>query len=102
MTVQQQYQTNILEASSRESSMSANIARAWGLYQLSGTFEMNETFFGDQDSTLRGAGPRLTFDQSQRQLLSTPFYFSFQSEYAHLLRSSTVDLNPFTDDVGRD
>ena len=99
VTVQQQYQTNILEASSRERSMSANVAGAWGLYQLSGTFEMNETFFGDRDSTLWGAGPRLTFDQSQRQLLSTPLYFSFRSEYAHLLRSSTVDLNPFTDDV---
>lgn len=99
VTVQQQYQTNILEASSRQRSMSANIAGAWGLYQLSGTFEMNETFFGDRDSTLWGAGPRVTFDQSQRQVLSTPFYFSFQSEYAHLLRSSTVDLNPFTDHV---
>ncbi len=99
VTVQQQYQTNILEASSRERSMSANIASAWGLYQLSGTFEMNETFFGDRESTLWGAGPRVTFDQSQRQVPATPFYFSFQSEYAHLLRSSTIDLDPFTDEV---
>ena len=98
VTVQQLYQTNILEASSRQRSMSGNIAGAWGLYQLSGTFEMNETFFGARESTLWGAGPRVTFDQSQRQVLSTPLYFSFQSEYAHLLRSSTVDLDldPFT------
>lgn len=89
VTVQQQYQANIFAATSRERSLSGNVAGAWGLYQLSGTFELNETFFGVRESALWGAGPRVTFQQSQREIPATPFYFSFASEYAHLLRSST-------------
>ncbi len=93
VTVQQQYQTNIFEASSRERTMSANIAGSWGLYQLSGTFDFNETFFGDRESALWGGGPRITFDQSQREIPFTPFYFSVNSEYVHLMRSSTINLD---------
>jgi lipopolysaccharide assembly outer membrane protein LptD (OstA) len=94
VTVQQQYQTNIFEASRSDRNMSANIAGAWGLYQLSGTFDYNETFFGDRESALWGGGPRITFDQSAREVPFTPFYFSLNSEYVKLLRSSTITLNP--------
>ena len=89
ITVQQTYQTNIFEASSRQRTMSGNIAGAWGLYQLSGTYDLNETFFGDTESTLWGGGPRVTFGQGQREIPHTPFYFSLDSEYVRLLRRST-------------
>ena len=94
ITVQQTYSNNILEASSRERNLSGNVAGSWGLYQLSGTFDVNETFFGDQESTLWGGGPRVTFGQGQRSLPGTPFYFSFGSEYVRLLRTSVLDLRP--------
>ena len=99
ITVQQQYQANIFDASSRERSMSGNVAGSWGAYQLSGTYDLNETFFGDSESTLWGAGPRVTFSQSQQEIPFTPFYFSFASEYAHLLQSSTIELDPTNEDT---
>ena len=94
ITVQQTYSNNIFEASSRERNMSGNVAGSWGLYQLSGTFDVNETFFGDQESTLWGGGPRVTFGQGQRSLPGTPLYFSFGSEYVRLLRTSVRDFGP--------
>ena len=90
VTVQQQYQSNIFDASNSRRNMSGNVAGNWGLYQVSGTYDLNETFFGASRSTLHGAGPRIKFDQSQRELPFTPFYFSFQSEFAHLLQRSSA------------
>ena len=90
VTVQQQYQSNIFDASNSRRNMSGNVSGNWGLYQVSGTYDLNETFFGARQSTLHGAGPRIKFDQSQRELPGTPFYFSFQSEFAHLLQRSSV------------
>ena len=89
VTVQQQYQSNIYDASNSGRNMSGNVTGSWGLYQVSGTYDLNETFFGDSESTLHGAGPRIKFDQSQSELPFTPFYFSFESEFAHLLQRST-------------
>ena len=91
ITVRQTYNHNVFEASNRERSVSGNVAGAWGSYQMSSTFEVNETFFGDRESTLWGAGPRVTFGQGQREVPGTPFYFSFDSEYAKLLRTFTDD-----------
>ena len=91
ITVQQTYHTNILEASTRQRSFSGNIAGTWGAYQLSGTYDINETFFDDSQSTLWGAGPRVNFAQGQRELLGTPLYFSFGAEYGRLLRRFTFN-----------
>ncbi len=89
ITVQQMFHHNIFEASNRQRSVSGNVAGAWGSYQLSGTYDFNETFFGDRASTLWGAGPRITFGQGQREVPGIPFYFSFGSEYTKLLRTFT-------------
>ena len=91
VTVQQTYHNNIFEASSRERSVNGNVSGSWGGYQLSGTFDANETFFGDRSATLWGGGPRVSFGQGQRQIPGTPFYFSFDTEYVRLLRRTTFD-----------
>jgi len=91
VTVQQTYNNNIFEASNRERSMSGNIAGSWGMYQLSGTFDANETFFGNESATLWGGGPRVSFGQSQQAVPGTPFYYSFDTEYVRLLRRTTFD-----------
>ena len=94
ITVQQTYHSNIFEASNRERNLTGNVAGSWGSYQLSGTFELNETFFGDRASTLWGGGPRVTFGQGQKNVPGTPFYFSFGSEYVRLLRTAITDPGP--------
>ena len=91
VTVQQTYHNNIFEASSRERSVSGNVAGSWGGYRLSGTFDANETFFGDRSATLWGGGPRISFGQGQREIPGTPFYFSFETEYVRLLRRTTFN-----------
>ena len=91
VTVQQTYHNNIFEASNRERNLSGNIAGSWGTYRLSGTFDANETFFGDESATLWGGGPRLNFGQGQQAIPGTPFYYSFDTEYVRLLRSTTSD-----------
>ena len=89
VTVQQTYHNNIFEASNRERSMSGNVAGSWGTYQLSGTFDANETFFGDRSATRWGGGPRVNFGQGQQAIPGTPFYYSFDTEYVRLLRRTT-------------
>ena len=91
ITVQQTYHNNILEASNRERSLSGNVAGSWGSYQLSGTFDANETFFGSETATLWGGGPRLNFGQGQKAIPGTPFYYSFNTEYVRLLRRTTFE-----------
>ena len=91
ITVQQTYHTNILQASTRQRSFSGNIAGTYGLYQLSGTYDINETFFDDSQSTAWGAGPRVNFGQGKREIQGTPFYYSFNAEYGKLLRRFTFN-----------
>ena len=91
VTVQQTYHNNIFEASSRERSVNGNVSGTWGGYRLSGTFDANETFFGNRSATLWGGGPRISFGQGQRQIPGTPLYFSFDTEYVRLLRRTTFD-----------
>lgn len=97
VTVQQTFHNNIFEASMRERSVNGNVSGTWGGYQLSGTFDANETYFGDRSATLWGGGPRISFGQAQRQIPGTPLYFSFDAEYVRLLRRTT--FNPGGDEV---
>ena len=89
VTVQQTYHQNVFDASNRQRSLSGNVAGTWGIYQLSGTFDANETFFGNRSATLWGGGPRVSFGQGQKEVPGTPFYYSFNSEYVRLLRRTT-------------
>jgi len=97
VTVQQMYHTNIFDASNRQRNLSGNISGSWGAYLLSGTFDANETFFGDHSATLWGNGPSVTFGQGQRALAGTPLYYSFDSQYVKLLRRTT--FNPGGDET---
>ena len=106
VTVQQTYHNNIYDASNSSRTFGGNLTGSRGAYTLSGTADLRETFFGDTQSSLYGAGPRVSFDQAERALLGSPVYFGFTSEYANLLRStrfsdeeidsglSRVDVNP--------
>ena len=88
VTVQQTYQTNVFEASNSSRSFGGNVTGSWGAYTLSGTGDVAETFFGADDASQYGSGPRVSFNQSERSLLGSPVYFGFTSEYANLLRRS--------------
>jgi LPS-assembly protein len=91
ITVQQTYNTNIYEASNRSRSYGGNVTGSWGAYTLSGTGDVSETFFGETESSLYGASPRVSFNQAERALFGSPVYFAFRSEYANLLRTTSFD-----------
>ena len=89
VTVRQTYQQNVFQATNQNRNVSGNLSGTWGSYQLSGTFDATETFFGDTAATLWGGGPRVSFGQGQTAIPGTPFYYSFESEYVRLLQRDT-------------
>ena len=84
--VQQTYQRDIFQATNSSRSYGGNVTGSWGAYTLNGTADFRETFFGLDDSSLHGAGPRVSFRQSERQIGTLPVYYGFDSEYANLLQ----------------
>ena len=88
ITVRQTYHTNVFDASNSRRTASGNLSGPLGEFELSGTYDLNETFFGGTDSALNGAGPRIGFGRGKTELFGTPLYFSFDAEYARLLRQS--------------
>ena len=67
--------------------MSGNLSGPLGEYELSGTYDYSERFFGT-DAALNGAGPRIAFGRGKTELFGAPLYLSFDAEYAKLLRRS--------------
>ena len=99
ITVRQTYHTNVFDASNSRRTASGNLSGPVGSYELSGTYDLNETFFGGTDSALNGAGPRIGFGRGKTELFGTPLYFSFDAEYARLLRQSRRVRNDVTREV---
>ncbi len=84
--VQQEYQRDIFQATNSSRTFGGNVTGSWNAYTLNGTADFRETFFGVDDASLHGAGPRVSFSQSERQLGTLPVYYGFNSEYANLLQ----------------
>lgn len=89
LTVRQTYHQNVFDATNQNRNISGNVSGTFGSYQLSGTFDATETFFGDTIASLWGGGPRISFGRGQTAIPGTPFYYSFESEYVRLLQRDT-------------
>ena len=104
--VQQTYERDIFAATNSSRTFGGNVTGSWNAYTLNGTVDFRETFFGLDDSSLHGSGPRVSFSQSERQVGTLPVYYGFASEYGNLLQRQTFgetetdsgltrfDLNP--------
>ena len=88
ITVQQTYNTNIYEASRRSRSIATALTGVWGIYNVTGAYERSETFYGTTSSSQNGTTPRLMMTRSERPIGRSPLYFSFASDYSHLLREN--------------
>ena len=84
--VQQTYERDIFRATNSSRTFGGNVTGSWNAYTLNGTADYRETFFGVADSSLHGSGPRISFNQSERQIGNLPLYYGFSSEYANLLQ----------------
>ena len=87
--VQQTYQRDIYRATNSSRTIGGNVTGSWNAYTLNGTADFRETFFGLDNSSLHGAGPRVSFSQSERQVGELPLYYAFSSEYANLLQTQS-------------
>lgn len=87
--VQQTYQRDIYRATNSSRTFGGNVTGSWNAYTLNGTADFRETFFGLNNSSLHGAGPRISFSQSERQIGALPVYYGFAGEYANLLQTQS-------------
>lgn len=87
ITTQQTYYGNLYDASRRQRRYGANVTGAWGAWNLSGTYNVNELFFTSTDSTIDGFLPRIAFNRAPRKIGASPIYWSFGSDYSNILRT---------------
>jgi lipopolysaccharide assembly outer membrane protein LptD (OstA) len=87
VTVQQQYQMDLYNATLRTRNYQGNVSGNLGRgNSLSATYGINEIFYGDTDSQTIGGRPRVQFTRALTKIGPTPLYFSAGGEYANIVR----------------
>ncbi len=87
VTVQQQYQMDLYNASLRTRSYQGQVAGGLGRgNSLSVSYGISEIFYGETDSQTIGGRPRIQFTRAQTKLGLLPVYFSANGEYVQLAR----------------
>ena len=98
LTTNQTFKTDIRDLGVNRRDYGGNVSGAWRRYTFNGKFERTESFGNATSSAITGNSPQISLSQGERPLFSTsPAYFSFSSEYAHLDRQTTTD-DEITDD----
>ncbi len=90
ITTQQRYQQNVYQATNRNRRFGGNLTGNWGAYSLSATADRNDTFYGEDTIITNGSLPRISFNRGERPIAGAPLYFGVTSEFASILRSTTV------------
>ncbi len=92
VTVQQQYQLDLYNASLRTRNYQGNVSGSLGKgNSISATYGVNEIFYGDNDSQTIGGRPRIQFNRALTKLGPLPLYFTANGEYANIVRFDTAD-----------
>lgn len=91
ITTQQRYQQNIYQATSRNRRFGGNVTGNWGPYSLSATADRNDTFYGENSLVTNGSLPRISLSRAERPIAGALLYFGTKSEFATILRSTTVN-----------
>ena len=97
VTVQQQYQMDLYNATLRTRNYQGNVSGSLGRgNSISGTYGINEIFYGDVDSQTIGGRPRIQYNRALTKLGALPLYFTADGEYANIVRydsSGDVKIN---------
>lgn len=96
ITVQQTYHQNVYNASQRQRLVNGSVSGVVGSWNITGSYDRTEFFYGTTQSTVRGGTPRILLQRADKPLFGTPIYFSLSSEAVNLTAerktsSSTVD-----------
>ena len=101
VTVQQTYQNNFYDATRRQRLYGGNVSGSWGANSLSATYNINEVFYGETDSTVYGGAPRITFTRAPRRIGETPLYTSVSSQVNRIVRTNKFGGNEVDQGLGR-
>jgi LPS-assembly protein len=96
ITVQQTYNQNVYNATQRQRVVNGSVSGVVGSWNLTGSFDRSEFFYGTTQSTVRGGTPRVLVQRAEKPLFGSPVYFLMSAEAVHLLAerktsSATVD-----------
>jgi lipopolysaccharide assembly outer membrane protein LptD (OstA) len=90
VSVQQTYNTNVLNATSNSRFVGGGVNGNWGSYGAAVTFDRIETFYSNTQSTVSGSTPRASFSRQEQPLFKTPVYFTVGGELVSLVRETVV------------
>jgi LPS-assembly protein len=85
LTTQQLYNTDLLQASSRQRTIEGSVAGGWGGVNVTGTFQRRELFESQTSSILTGYAPLVTANLSSKRLGTLPFYVAVNSEASKII-----------------
>jgi LPS-assembly protein len=91
ITVQQTYNQNVFDSSRRNRLYSGSVTGALGSWNLTGSFDRNEYFYGTTQSTVRGGTPKIGLTRSDKPLFGSPAYFSLSTEASHFTAQRKVN-----------
>ncbi|HVH28647.1 MAG TPA: hypothetical protein VM818_17905 [Vicinamibacterales bacterium] len=81
----QNFNTNIADASRSRRSFGGNVVGSWRSYMLTGRVDQIEYFSSQTSSQLTGSWPRINVLRNERPIGDTALYFSSGGEVAHIL-----------------
>ena len=84
IVTQQLYHQNLYDASQRRRLIQGGLTGAWGPYNAAITYDHNEVFNDEHNSTVYGNTPRVNAGIAPTRLFGTPVYASITSEFAKL------------------
>ena len=85
--------TNIYDASRNQRSFGGNLVGVSNGFSMNGTIDHSEYFYSNTNSSaITGNWPRVNVSRNEQPLFGSQFYYSFGTEYAHLLRTNIVDI----------
>jgi len=103
VSVQQTYNTNVLNATANQRYVGGSINGNWGSYGAAVNVDRSEYFYNNTQSTVSGATPRVSFSRTEQPLFGSPIYFGVGGEFASLVRETVVtsqDGTRTTSDTG--
>lgn len=88
LVTQQQYNTNIYQASQVSRTFGGGVTGTYGPYTVSGSMDRNEYFYSSETSVVSGAWPRLNFSRAEKPIGNLPLYTAVAVQWGNLVRQS--------------
>lgn len=104
ITTRQLYQQDVLDYTSRTSTINGNVSGAIGSWQMGAVFAHNRLFNPDGSSVVSGSAPRVSVSRAEKAIARLPVYWAVGAEAVGILQethglTATTDSNRFRVDM---